>query len=89
MEKAYKLEFPYEKSGSLFVNSCGCAKTEPFHSFGPAVKPHFLIHYILSGKGIFQMDGKQYPLEAGYGFLIQPEELAFYQADKEDPWTYV
>jgi len=89
MEKAYKLEFPYEKSGSLFVNCCGCAKTEPFHSFGPAVKPHFLIHYILSGKGIFRMDGKQYPLEAGYGFLIEPEELAFYQADKEEPWTYV
>ena len=28
-------------------------------------------------------------MEAGYGFLITPDELAFYQADESDPWTYV
>ena len=89
MEKAYELEFGGEKSGSLYVNCCGCSKTEPKHSFGPAWKPHFLIHYILNGKGKFMMDGKTYPLEAGYGFVIMPEELAFYQADEDDPWTYV
>lgn len=89
MEKAYKLEFVGEKSGSLYVNCCGCSKTEPLHSFGPALKPHYLIHYILSGKGKFITGDKTYPLEAGYGFLITPENLAFYQADEEEPWTYV
>lgn len=89
MEKAYKLEFDNEKSGSLFVNCCGCSKTEPLHSFGPAVKPHYLIHYVLKGKGQFRLGDKEYHLEAGYGFLIQPDELAFYQANQEDPWTYV
>ena len=89
MEKAYKLEFAGEKSGSLYVNCCGCSKTEPLHSFGPALKPHYLIHYILSGKGKFTIGGKTYPLEAGYGFLITPEELAFYQSDEAEPWTYV
>ena len=52
MEKAYKLEFAGEKSGSLYVNCCGCSKTEPLHSFGPALKPHYIIHYILSGNSI-------------------------------------
>lgn len=89
MEKAYKLEFAGEKNGSLFVNCCGLSRTEPLHSFGPAIKPHYLIHFILSGKGRFSMGGKEYPLGQGYGFLILPEELAFYQADEEDPWTYV
>lgn len=89
MEKAYKLEFAGERTGSLYVNCCGLPRTEPLHSFGPALKPHYLIHYILSGKGKFSIGGEVYPLEAGYGFLITPDELAFYQADEEEPWTYV
>ena len=89
MEKAYELKFTGEKSGSLFVNCCGCSKTEPLHSFGPAQKPHYLIHFIMSGKGRFTLGEQEYELEAGYGFLIPPEELAFYQADAKDPWTYV
>lgn len=89
MEKAYKLEFTGEKRGSLFVNCCGCSRTEPLHSFGPAQKPHYLIHFVLSGQGKFSIRGKDYYLESGYGFLIPPEELVFYQADQEDPWTYV
>ncbi len=89
MEKAYKLEFANEQTGSLAVNCCGCSKTEPLHSFGPALKPHYLIHYILSGKGMVRIGGQEYRLESGYGFLITPDELAFYQADAEDPWTYV
>lgn len=89
MEKAYKLEFAGEQAGSLYVNCCGLSRTEPMHSFGPALKPHYLIHYILSGKGRFAIGGEEYPLEAGCGFLITPDELAFYQADEEDPWTYV
>ena len=89
MEKAYKLEFMNEQPGSLSANCCGCSKTEPLHSFGPALKPHYLIHYILNGKGILRIGGKEYRLEEGYGFLITPDELAFYQADEKDPWTYV
>lgn len=89
MEKAYKLDFMNDKAGSLYVNCCGCSQTEPLHSFGPASKPHYLIHYVLSGKGMFRFTNKEYRLEAGYGFLIQPNELAFYQADEEEPWSYL
>lgn len=89
MEKAYKLEFGREKGGELFVTCCGCSQTEPLHSFGPAFKPHYLIHYVLSGKGIFRMGGKEYLLESGYGFLIEPGRMSFYQADEKEPWTYI
>lgn len=89
MEKAYKLEFMNEQTGSLFVNCCGCSKTEPLHSFGPALKPHFLIHYVLSGKGRFSVQNQEYALEEGTGFLIEPGELVFYEADGKEPWTYV
>lgn len=89
MEKAYKLEFAGEQTGNLYVTCCGLSRTEPMHSFGPALKPHYLIHYILSGRGKFVIGKEEYPLEAGYGFLITPDELAFYQADEDEPWTYV
>lgn len=89
MEKAFKLDFKNDRVGSLYVNCCGCSQTQPLHSFGPASKPHYLIHYVLSGKGVFRFHDKEYSLEAGYGFLIQPNELAFYQADAEDPWCYL
>lgn len=89
MEKAYKLEFTKGKDEGLSVNCCGLSRTEALHSFGPAIKPHYLIHFVLSGKGRFSIGGKEYPLEQGYGFLIPPEELSFYQADEKDPWTYI
>lgn len=89
MEKAYELEFAGEKNGSLFLNCCGMSQTEPFHSFGPAIKPHYVIHFVLGGKGKFTIGGKEYSLERGCGFVIPPDELAFYQADEINPWTYV
>lgn len=89
MEKAYKLSFETVQSEGLAVANCGCSKTEPLHSFGPALKPNYVIHFVLSGKGVFSINGKKYELEAGNGFLIPPGELAFYQADEKEPWTYI
>jgi len=89
MEKAYKLEFTSEDSKGITVTSCGLSKTLPNHHFGPAIKPHHMIHYCLSGKGVFKICGKEYSLSAGFGFLITPDELAYYEADSDDPWTYV
>ena len=71
------------------MTCCGCSQTEPLHSFGPALKPHYLIHYVMSGKGTFRLNGKEYALEEGCGFLIEPGELSFYQADEKEPWTYI
>jgi AraC-like DNA-binding protein len=89
MEKAYKLLFNTEESDDLYVYCCGLSQTEPGHSFGPALKPHFMIHYVMSGKGPFTIGRKKYPLTEKYGFLIVPDELAYYVADENDPWTYV
>ena len=89
MEKAYKLEFGSHAGGELFMTCCGCSRTEPLHSFGPALKPHYLIHFVLSGKGIFKIDGEEYSLEGGCGFLIEPGQMSFYQSDEKEPWTYI
>ncbi|HHW48283.1 MAG TPA: AraC family transcriptional regulator [Clostridiaceae bacterium] len=72
----------------LNMYQCGTEACEPGHCWGPAVRDHYLIHYISSGKGIFQVNGKTYHLGKGQGFLICPNIVAYYQADYEDPWNY-
>lgn len=89
MEDAYVLQLPNRKFSDLCLCFCGYSKCGPLHSFGPAVRPDYLIHYILKGKGRYYIEGVQYCLEAGQGFLIEPNALTFYQADAEEPWEYL
>lgn len=72
----------------LNMYQCGMENCKPGHAFGPAVRDHYLIHYVHSGKGIFQVGSKVYHLKEGQGFLICPGVVTYYQADSEDPWTY-
>lgn len=67
---------------------CGWEKCEPGHFFGPAVRPHFLLHFILAGKGYYERAGERYEIGPGQGFLIFPGESTRYQADRTDPWEY-
>ena len=58
------------------------------HSFGPCVRSNYLLHYIYSGKGIFQTENNTYHLHKGQMFLIAPNQLTYYKADDSDPWLY-
>lgn len=89
MENAYVLEISDSKFKDLFLCFCGYAQCEPLHSFGPAARPNYLIHYIMDGKGIYQTGEHKFCLEAGEGFLIEPDVLTYYQADKAQPWSYL
>ncbi len=62
---------------------------KPLHSYGPATRFFYLIHYVVSGEGIFQRGGKQYRVRAGQCFVICPDDITFYQADEADPWHYI
>lgn len=58
------------------------------HSFGPAVRNYTLIHYVLSGKGVFYARGGVHPVQQGQAFIILPGEVTTYTADAADPWHY-
>ncbi len=72
----------------LNMYRCGIEDCAPGHCWGPAVRDHFLIHYVLRGKGTFTINGRTYKLEKGQGFLIPPNVVTQYQADGIDPWSY-
>lgn len=89
MENAFVLELSESKFRDLYVCFCGYAQCEPLHSFGPAMRSNYLLHYIVDGKGVYRNGEQKYELEAGEGFLIEPNTLVSYQADQEDPWSYL
>lgn len=89
MENAFVLELSESKFKDLFICFCGYAQCEPLHAFGPSVRPNYLLHYIIDGRGLYQVNNRTYHLSAGEGFLIEPDVLTFYQADKEQPWSYL
>lgn len=88
MEKADVIEFSAQSQNDLELCFAGISQCEPLHSYGPAVRPNYLIHIILKGKGRFRIAESEYRLEASQGFLIVPEQVTFYQADPQNPWEY-
>lgn len=72
----------------LYIYQCGAECCPSGHSHGPAVRDHYLIHYIHNGKGIFRVGDITYELHAGNGFLICPGLVTYYQADELEPWHY-
>lgn len=67
----------------------GFEECAPSHSFGPAVRTHWLLHYIVKGKGYFTRNGKKHTVEQGDIFVIPPYLETYYIADNETPWEYI
>lgn len=74
-----------------FINPllCGWEQCSSGHSYGPAIREYWLLHYVVSGKGIFTKGKKSFKLGAGQCFVIRPYEETFYAADMSDPWKYI
>lgn len=72
----------------IHVLFAGESQTKPGHRIGPKIVDYYLLHHVVTGKGIFQSGAVQTTLQAGDSFLIYPDELYQYEADTHDPWQY-
>ncbi len=90
MPDTYKQSFKqnFTDNIALSVFSCGLEKCVSGFTWGPGIRDHYLIHLVVSGKGIYQTNGAQYHLQAGDLFLVKPSQLNSYIADPTDPWEY-
>ena len=82
------LEVNNDEFSELYVNHCGKQKCPPNYAYGPAIRPHYLIHFCLSGKGKYIVGKQTYEISKGDAFVIMPGETTYYQADEIDPWSY-
>ena len=70
------------------IYQIGYEKCEPTHFFGPTIRDFYVLHFLVSGKGEYQVRGRTIPLKKGDCFLVIPNEPIFYRADPEDPYEY-
>ena len=73
---------------SLSVYNVGCQRCDSGYQWGPGIRDHYLIHYIISGQGSYTLNRKTHTLSAGDAFLVYPNTEVIYQADVNDPWEY-
>lgn len=83
------LEYLKKQSVDLYLSYCGMEECDPGHSYGPIKRSEYLLHYILKGKGTYIVDGQTYHLGKHDAFIIYPDETTYYEADVDDPWTYI
>lgn len=90
MEKNYKNSYKVKEKElvSLSVYNVGFEKCTPGYQWGPGIRDHYLIHYIISGRGFYLVNGKSYCLNPGDSFLVYPNTEISYTADMKSPWEY-
>lgn len=75
------------QGSDLSLFSCGIQKCPPGHTWDKP-RPQYHLHFIIDGKGTFQVNGKTWHLSRRQLFLCPPDTPLCYSSDSEDPWHY-
>ena len=62
------------------LNLCGTGRQDcrDLHAWGPGVRPIYIIHHVLRGKGFLETRKMRFSISAGESFLICPYETVWY-----------
>jgi len=85
LEQLYDLKV----ASPLHLSYCGREKCDPGASFGPYIRNNFVIHIVTEGKGIYKIGNREFLVGAGEMFAIYPGDTTYYEADHDDPWSYM
>lgn len=89
MEKTkFSFKDTLKENLALAVYNTGYEICKGNHRWGPALRDHYLLHYVRSGKGTYCFDGNAFHLTAGDMFMIFPSTVVSYIADAQEPWEY-
>ena len=73
----------------LSVIECGLQICHSGHSSGRMVHPDYSATFVLEGTGVYCINGKNYEISSGKGFVIVPDVPVMYTADTAKPWKYI
>ena len=68
---------------------CGLRDCTPGFTVGPNIRDHWILHFVLSGKGTFVHNTLRFDLQAGDVFAVHPGDMTAYIADEKEPWSYI
>ena len=74
----------YNQEDAFYINHYGIETVSKDACWGRGVRNAYLIHYVLTGEGVFN----GHKVKAGQGFLITPELLHEYHSSLDNPWQY-
>lgn len=72
----------YEKSNLLKIDNIGFSEDPKICRFGPGKRDLYLIHYVVSGSGVFNGN----TVKSGQGFLITPQNYEHYYPNGNNSW---
>ena len=84
----YQFRDTLKENAGLSVYNTGYEQCDSGQVWGPALRDHYLIHYVVSGGGLLRCNQQEYTIKAGMLFIIFPSQVASYQADETAPWQY-
>ncbi|MBQ5334158.1 MAG: AraC family transcriptional regulator [Oscillospiraceae bacterium] len=73
---------------SLSVTYSGHQQCSAAQRWGKGVREQYILHYVVSGKGVYSTPQGNFELSAGDIFLIRPFTEIEYYPDPDDPWEY-
>lgn len=68
---------------------CGMRDCASGFTVGPNIRDHWILHYVLAGKGTFVYNSQRLELQTGDIFVVHPGDLTIYIADEKEPWSYI
>ncbi len=75
-------------SAALSVYNTGRQQCPPNYQWGPGIRDHYLMHYVISGRGYYTVNDSTFSLSSGDLFLAFPGVPITYKAHGRHPWEY-
>ena len=80
--------FSNSEEESLYPVFSGHYACPSGNHFGPNIRQHYIVHFVLNGKGTLINQRGTHTVTAGEAFVIRQGEETTYIADKNEPWEY-